>query len=48
MIAAIEDQGNSSKATKKVDINEAHMFFGHLSEKMTMMNAKRFSWCLTG
>jgi hypothetical protein len=48
MIVATEDQGNTIKATKKVDINDAHMLFGHLSENMTMTTAKRLSWCLTG
>jgi hypothetical protein len=48
MIAATEDQGNTNTATKKVNINYAHMLFGHLSEKMTTMTAKRQGWCLTG
>jgi hypothetical protein len=47
MIAATEDQGNEIKATKKVDINDAHLLFSHLSEKMTTMIAKRLGWCLT-
>jgi hypothetical protein len=41
MIAATVHQENSNHVAKKVDINEAHMFFGHLSEKMTTMTAKR-------
>jgi hypothetical protein len=48
MIAATEDQGNTITATKKVDINDAHMLFGHLSENMMMTTAKRLGWCLTG
>jgi hypothetical protein len=48
MIAATEDQGNTSTAAKKVDINNTHMLFGHLSEEMTTMTAKRLGWCLTG
>jgi hypothetical protein len=43
-----KDQENSSHATKKVDIKEAHIFFGHLSEKMTQIIAKRLGWILTG
>jgi hypothetical protein len=48
MIAERENQGNTSTTTKKVDINDAHMLFSHLSEKMTAMTAKRLGWCLTG
>jgi hypothetical protein len=48
MVAAIEDQGNTITATKKVDINDAHMLFGHLSENMMTTTAKRLGWCLTG
>jgi hypothetical protein len=48
MIAATEDQGNTITAMKKVDINDAHMLFGHLSENIMRMTAKRLGWCLTG
>jgi hypothetical protein len=48
IIAATEDQGNTSTAAKQVDINDAHMLFGHLSENVTTMTAKRLVWCLTG
>jgi hypothetical protein len=48
MITVTEDQGNTSTAAKKVDINDAHMLFGHLSENMTTTTAKRLGWCLTG
>jgi hypothetical protein len=47
MITITEDRENLSQAIKKVRINESHMFFGHLSEKMTMMIAKRLGLCLT-
>jgi hypothetical protein len=33
MILTSEDQENSSHTIKKVNINQAHMFLGYLSEK---------------
>jgi hypothetical protein len=39
---------NNKFETKKVDINEAHALFGHLSIKMTQNISKTIRWELTG